>query len=406
MRTRLLFGVCLSMGMLASACGPSLAQRETAAQPAIEALRQARFDEAARKAAEVATTDRENPFAHLVAAVSRFRTTMHQLVTDLPSALLGAAVARGFNHRYMRFAFEQAEKELRLVDADLEVAARFPELTFDLCLACWRVDWNRNGEVDSRDERLFQIEVDANGKEIPESDPRRKPTFRFDHGDVLWARAFVQFQRAALNVFLAYDWSAIDGIIPALMSNKKPVLTIKLEKRPRIEEAKRLILAGLDLADQARRAYLAETDDEREWLPNPRQKNHPLPLPVDDALYQTWEQILGDLRRIVEGEEGVSVAELAQLGDHKWKNPPKGFLDFGGMLSRPKDIVIDLGLGGKDADELETRPEPILKEALGEYYAASMKPSPIISRLSRMKREVERGQESFERKLRYLLWLN
>jgi hypothetical protein len=35
-----------------------------------------------------------------------------------------------------------------------------------------------------------------------------------------------------------------------------------------------------------------------------------------------------------------------------------------------------------------------------------MKPSPLPRRLERMKGEVERGDESLERKLRYLLWVN
>ena len=35
-----------------------------------------------------------------------------------------------------------------------------------------------------------------------------------------------------------------------------------------------------------------------------------------------------------------------------------------------------------------------------------MKPTPLIKRLRRMKREVEQNKESLERKLRYLLWVN
>lgn len=32
--------------------------------------------------------------------------------------------------------------------------------------------------------------------------------------------------------------------------------------------------------------------------------------------------------------------------------------------------------------------------------------SPLLGRLQRMKGEIDRGHESLERKLRYLLWLN
>ena len=46
------------------------------------------------------------------------------------------------------------------------------------------------------------------------------------------------------------------------------------------------------------------------------------------------------------------------------------------------------------------------RDLLGEGYVEQMRPSPLITRLMRMRDEIERGQESFERKLRYLLWLN
>jgi hypothetical protein len=42
----------------------------------------------------------------------------------------------------------------------------------------------------------------------------------------------------------------------------------------------------------------------------------------------------------------------------------------------------------------------------GVYHATSMKPSPLVARLVRMRAEIDRGDEALERKLRYLFWLN
>ena len=240
-------------------------------------------------------------------------------------------------------------------------------------------------------------------RDCSEGDPRRRPTFRFDHGDVYWARAFVSFQRAALDILLAYRWTEIDKIF-RFVRGRSTTITIRMEKPELVAEAKRRILEGLDFADRSRRAYLAEKDDDREWVPNPRQKSHPLPLPVDDKLYDTWEAVLCDLERLVKGKEGLSVERLAQLGDHKWDNPPGGYIDIGRMLSRPKDIVFKLDeLKRLDrADDVEGA----LRSVLGEYYVRRMKASPITGRLDRMKNEVKRGEESLERKLRYLFWLN
>ncbi len=393
-----------------SSDGPALSSDElshfqSSAQPGIDALRAGDFKAATQQAAQILAQEPNNPQAHLVSAIGNYRRVMHQQWLDVRTVLFGGLEAGGFNHRYMRSSLTETEAELGKIEASLALAARHPGLSLELCLACWEIDWNNNRRVDNRDRLLFQIEQDKNGKPIAEGDPRRKPTFRFDVGDVAWARAFVSFQRAALLLVLAYDWNALDQVIAALDDRKKPkVLVIRLKHPQRVADARTLILAGLAHADDSRRAYLAETDDDREWVPNPRQRNHPLPMPIDQAVYDTWEGVVGDLTRLVQGHEGLSVAQLAQLGDHQWARPPQGYLDIGRMLSQPKDIVIK-------PTELERlvearQVETALGSVLGTYYVKRMKPSPIIGRLNRMKGEMERGEESLERKLRYLLWLN
>jgi hypothetical protein len=369
------------------------------------ALREARFDDASSGAARVLDKDAGNPYARLVAAVARYRSATQQIATDIPTIVVGAMQTRAFNQDYLRMALEQFEKQLGLVEDDLAVAAKEPELTYDLCIACWQVDWNRDGEIDARDHALLEIELDANGDPLPEGDPRRRPTYRYDHGDVQWARAFVAFQRAAVDMVLAYRWSELSKMLPMLLGGDAPKMTFQLEHPERIAQARSLILSGLDLADQARLAYLAETDDEREWVPNPRQKSHPMPMEVDEALYQTWEQLISDGRKLVRGEEGLGVGALLGMTDEaQGETLPKGYLDIGTMLSKPKDIVIDLGQLRIDAED--ENPEPLLEHLFGNLYKPQMTPSQLPTRLTRMKGEIERGEDTYERKVRYLLWLN
>jgi hypothetical protein len=314
----------------------------------------------------------------------------------------GLAVG-GVNQRYLTTTFEAAEKELAAVDDDLAVAALDPNLSLELCLACWEIDWNGDGRVDRRDRLLFQIEKDGDGAPIPEDDPRRKPTFRFDAGDVAWARAFVGFQRAALDVLLAYDLSEAGAL--AERHGDRAKIVLHLVHPERVADARRRILEALDQSDLARRSYLAETDDDREWVPNPRQRSHPMPLPVDDKLYATWEAVLGDVRRLVRSEEGLAIADLVALEDGSGRHgaTPGGYLDVGSMLSRPHDITLDLDrlerIRGRDA-------RAALSALFGDHYVASMKRSMLPERLSRMQGEVDRNEETFERKLRYLFWLN
>jgi len=131
---------------------------------------------------------------------------------------------------------------------------------------------------------------------------------------------------------------------------------------------------------------------------------------VDTAPFNTRESVVDDVRRIVRGEEGLSVAELAQLGDHQWDNPPRGYVDIGKMLSEPRDIVLEI----KTLDEIDDHSdrktrrqmERALKVILGDYYVRRIARSPLLRRAKRMKREVEAGRESIDRKLKYLIWIN
>lgn len=381
----------------------SSTRAHAAASLAVASLQNGSFDEASSQAVTVLGSDPDNPQARLVRAVVVYRATMHQLSLDVRTVFIGGLEGGHLNHRYLRSTLEQAEQDLANVDADLAVAASDPSVSIELCPACWEIDWNGNGRVDRRDRLLLQIEQDADGRSIPEEDPRRKPTYRFDAGDVMWSRAFVTFQRAAIDLLLAWDWTGVD---PLLRRGRKPDrIVIRLAHRDRFDRGRELLLKGLEYTDACRRSYLAETDDEREWVPNPRQQDHPMPLPVDAALYETWEGVVRDLRSLVRGDEGLHLGELAALDDdHHLGRVPTGYLDFGSMLARPKDIVIDLDT--LERAELADDVDALLGSVFGSYYVRSMRRSPLPARLARMKGEVDRHQESMERKLRYLIWLN
>lgn len=395
----------LLVTLAGAGCGHSAAERRTLALPAVTALQGGEFARAEQLASSVLADDGGNAQAAAVAAISRFQRTSHQLVTDARGlfTMLDESLA---DHRYARFALQSAVEELDVVDRALAAAAGDPGVSLELCLACWKHDWNRSGEVDERDERLLQIELDADGNELPDGDPRRTPTFRFDVGDVHWARAFVAFERAVLELLLAYDWSGLTAAtLRPVLEGRQP-LSIPLADRVKFARVSALLRFGLDEADAARLAYLGETDDDREWVPSPSQKSHPLPLPVDAALYETWAGVISDLRAMLERQEGLSVAELAQLGRRQWDKPPGGFLDLGGLLAEPRAIRLDLSALRDKRDDRADDVEAVLSALLGDRFTRAMVPSKLVSRLRRMREEMERGTESWGRKLRYLFWLN
>ena len=388
----------LATALAGAGCGhappaPPPAERQRAAAGSIDALRGSRFDEAARLAVETLRGDPKNPQARAVLAVSRYLAASQRLWGGLRE--LDAP-----DWPRLKALLVDAEAELALVDADLSVAAADPGFALELCVACWQVDWNRNGRPDQGDARLLQIEIDARGDELPEGDPRRTPTFRFDVADVHWARAMIAFQRAALDLGAAWRWTDVAAAVFA----RTGAFTIHLDDRARVAAARERIRAGLAEAERCRAAVLAETDDDREWLPNPRQLSHAMPLPVDDRLFTTWAEITRDLRRLVDGDDTIDVAEAAQLGDHRWERPPTGSVDVGRLFSDPTDITLDLEAMDSAADDPVRALESVFGAAYRPGPAAS--PTPLLRHARRIRDEVDRGEESMDRKLRYLLWLN
>ena len=412
---------CLVAGAVGcgAAGGPvrSPAERERDSAIAVSSLQAARFAEAANQASLVLARDPGNSRAAAVRAIATYQAAGSRLRDDLFSS--GVSL---LDHTTERDVGERFLGQLAEVDRDLAVVAADPAFSLDLCLACWEHDWNHNGQIDDADRALFEIEFDGRvtpggddeGGELPKGDPRRRPTFRFDTGDADWARAMVSFQRAALELVLAYRWSEICKLFaPGQRMQHAPTIVLHLEDAARVQRARTWILDGLGYADRCRAEYLAETDDTREWVPSPRQHDHPVPLEVDAALYQTWADITGDVRRLLDGEEGISFRELAALGKRdSAAYLPDAYLDVGAMLRQPADITLDLAVleaadeARRDAAVVVPLIEKFLRGALGQGYAPARKRSPLVGRLERMKRDLSTGNDTFERKLRYLLWLN
>jgi hypothetical protein len=309
-----------------------------------------------------------------------------------------------FDHARMRAALEDFRAVLDRIDGDLERAAADPSFALEYCPSCYPRDWNLNGRFDDGDRLLLQVEVDDQGNELPEGDPRRTPKFHFDVGDLHWARAMLAFQRAAVELVLAYRWEGLDAVLAFDHGKRPPRVTIKLDSADRVHHARDLILLGLDEAEKCRAAYLAETDDDREWVPSPKQKNHPIPLSLDQKMYERWGTILGDVRRLVRGQEGLSVGEASSLLDDDL-GMAKGFIDFGRAFDKPTDFVLDFSL-------LEAHGSPeqlvakVCKNLFGAAYVPSMKKSPVTARLLQARKELDADERELGRKLRYLLWLN
>jgi hypothetical protein len=363
----------------------------------ITALQASQFADAGREASAALAADARDSQAAAVRAVSRYVGAGETLVRELSKVLDSGEQLKSLDHEKGRLVWRAFLADLEQIDADLAIAAADPGFSLELCVACLRVDSNGNGRHDSRDNRMLELEFDGKGGSLAEGDPRRRPTYRFDVGDAQWARAMISFQRAAVELVLAYRWSELDKLWGR---GDSEMITIKLIDPGRVKHARELFIAALGFSSLERDAYLAETDDDREWVPSPRQRSYAMPLEVDDALYATWTQVISDVHHLLASQEGVRFREVVQLfadsGDEE--KVPDAYLDLGRMFREPTDIVIDL--------RRSANPEVFLRGVLGHGYAETMRASPLVGRLRHMKEALERGEDTIDRKLRYLFWLN
>ena len=374
------------------------------AAPALAALRAGEFTEAARAATAVIAREPRDSQVAAVRAVATYVGAADRLAAELQAVLERADSVHYFDHEQGRAVWTRFLSDLDAVDRDLAVAAADPQFALELCPACWTGhDWNHNGRQDPGDEHLFEIETDMAGSDLPARDPRRHPTFRFDAGDIQWARAMVAFQKAGAELVLAYRWSDLDKLFLSKHDELGQRVVIRLIDAERVRHARADILMGLAFSAAEREAYLAETDDDREWVPSPRQANHPIPLAVDQTLYTRWAELLGDVNKLVAGEEGLSLREAADVIEpHLGHWMPDAYLDLGRLLREPQDVVIDLQL-------LDARPPPVERIArgvLGHGYAEHMRASPLVGRVRHVIADATRGDETLVHKLHYLFWLN
>jgi len=382
---------------LLAACGsaPLPPVRTADDAPALEALRSARFDVAIELGTRQLAIEPRDAEAAAIRALAAYVQATSTLYTSLE---LGG-------HSW--FFFEPALDpkhapaiaafidQLAAIDKDLAIAGDDPRFSLELCLACWQFDWNHDGKIDERDTLLFELEHDRKGA-IPEHDPRRRPTFRFDLGDLSWARAMLSFQRAAGELFLSYRWSDLED------KGAQP-LVVHLTAPERVKHARELVLAGLEFSDRSRQQYLNETDDDREWVPNPTQQSYVMPLPVDAKLYETWAGVVRDVRDLVAGRTGISMQEVAGLESQQLAAiTPNAYVDLGAMLSEPTDITIAIDSKLESLSAINT----FLRGVLGHGFSEHMPTSPLVKRLARMAGELDKGSDTLEHELHYLIWIN
>ena len=233
-----------------------------------------------------------------------------------------------------------------------------------------RVDYVGGGKpVDT--ETVWKTYQRINPGESFEEKDAQEFLIRFDAGDVPWFRGYCHLLSAAVETILAYDESALFDHTAHLFFSKPrtpyPFLlqgsgnAMNFDVAPLSDllafvhglsfpprEPTRL-LAALDhltqvprFSRESWRRILAETDDDHEWIPNPRQKGA-LPNPgVTQERVDAWLRMLDEADAILAGKKLVPF----------WREgSPKAGLNLRRVFEQPSTFDLFFWIQGTAATQ-------------------------------------------------------
>ncbi len=206
---------------------------------------------------------------------------------------------------------------------------------------------------------LRQFRLTQNGREADF-------VIAFDRADVDWLRGYCHLLSALSEIMLAYDGQELfdisahrlfqHAVIPhpfLLEPNRTPnggwfqfeeladaVAIIHMLRFPLVEP-KRMPVAlahveqTLSLSRQMWKRVLAETDNDREWIPSPKQKGA-INIPVTQEIVDNWLRALDESEQIVQGKKLIPF----------WRGKPTRGVNLRRVFLEPRQLDIVLWIQG------------------------------------------------------------
>ncbi|MGA2253690.1 MAG: hypothetical protein ABSG53_03435 [Thermoguttaceae bacterium] len=198
----------------------------------------------------------------------------------------------------------------------------------------------------------------------------------FDRGDVCWLRGYCHFLAAWGEVLLSVDsrslfecsahWAFEDVDTPHtfLIEDRKPldaaqfgwwwsdskrlsdaiaafhlVLRLPMKEPERMKVAHGHLLAMCKMSKEMWTHYEAETDDDHEWIPNPRQTGV-VGMHVTKEMFHSWLETVDEAEQVLQGKRLIPF----------WRgNQPDRGVNLKRVFCEPTDIDIPLWIQGTGA---------------------------------------------------------
>jgi hypothetical protein len=141
---------------------------------------------------------------------------------------------------------------------------------------------------------------------------KANPDFRvhFDRGDVAWLRAYCHVLSAMVEGYRAMDEETgfeervkeiFPKVEPTAKTADKDWTGVKLVDSPRLRRMRLHLVAVCELNRETWRHICAESDNDCEWLPHPKQTDQ-LGLPLTDQRIDGWLAMMNQWEGLLKGE--------------------------------------------------------------------------------------------------------
>jgi hypothetical protein len=229
-----------------------------------------------------------------------------------------------------------------------------------------RLDFNGDGAL-ADDESLWQIYARFNRRPGVTPEAARELVIAFDRGDVDWLRGYCHLLMATGELILAHDFDELFRETGYLFfTGAKPshpflkatharqfdfgeiadliatihLIRLKVVDPGRLKAVQTHLEATVGLSRSSWKAILAETDDDREWIPNPKQGTVVPGGRVSDEIVQGWFAFLDEFEAILAGKKLIPFWR----GD----NPHRG-VNLRRVLNEPTTLDLMMWVRGSAA---------------------------------------------------------
>lgn len=207
-------------------------------------------------------------------------------------------------------------------------------LKLALRLGLIRLDFDGNGKADDK-EMLWQLFNAVTGARVTEKDAQQF-LIAFDRGDALWLQGYTHVLGAMGEFLRAYDsrelfaacahlfFQNVDTPHKFLLIRPKKtdeyyfnifdpldlVTAVHLAKFPLVEPQRMTTILNhmksvISLSRESWKSILAETDSDREWVPNPKQLSVIPQVRVTDEMVKSWLKFLDEIALILDGKKNI-----------------------------------------------------------------------------------------------------